>query len=116
MINPKLVELQEKQRRRSKTTDTSGDLDLLIGDIHHRPIVVLSFIAVMLIGGLGISLFSSTFTSIALVLIGTQSMILISISRSRAKTHNLNLPDILGVETPIALTMVGLSVIARLRV
>ena len=114
MINPKLVELQEKQRRRSKTTDTSGDLDLLIGDIHHRPIVVLSFIAVMLIGGLGISLFSSTFTSIALVLIGTQSMILISISRSRAKTHNLNLPDILGVETPIALTMVGLSIIGGL--
>ncbi|MAV06925.1 MAG: hypothetical protein CMA29_03425 [Euryarchaeota archaeon] len=114
MINPKLVELQEKQRRRSKTTDTSGELDLFIGDIHHRPIVVLSFIGVMLIGGIGISLFSSTFTSIALVLIGTQSMILISISRSRAKTHNLNLPDILGVETPIALTMVGLSVIAGL--
>ena len=97
MINPKLVELQEKQRRRSKTTDTSGELDLFIGDIHHRPIVVLSFIGVMLIGGIGISLFSSTFTSIALVLIGTQSMILISISRSRAKTHNLNLPDILGL-------------------
>ena len=114
MINPKLIELQEKQRRRSKTTDTSGQMDLFIGDIHHRPIVVLSFIAVMLIGGIGISLFSSQLTSIALVLIGVQSMILISISRSRAKTHHLNLPDFLGVETPIALTMVGLSLIAGL--
>ncbi|MBA45752.1 MAG: hypothetical protein CMB31_04115 [Euryarchaeota archaeon] len=114
MINPKLVELQEKQLRRAKTTDTSGELDLFIGDIHHRPIVVLSFIAVMIIGGIGVSLFSSQFSSIALVLIGTQSMILISISRSRAKIHNLNLPDFLGVETPIALAMIGLSLIAGL--
>ncbi len=114
MVNPKLIELQEKQRRRAKTTDTSGELDLFIGDIHHRPIVVFSFITVMIIGGLGISLFSSQFTSIALVLIGTQSMILISISRSRAKVRNLDLPDFLGVETPIALAMIGLSLIAGL--
>jgi len=114
MINPRLVELQEKQRRRSKTTDTSGQLDLYVGDIHHRPIVILSFISVMLLGGIGSSLFTSQFTSIALVLIGTQSMILISISRSRAQVHNLTLPDFMGVETPIALTMVGLSLIAGL--
>jgi len=114
MINPRLMELQEKQRKRSKTTDTSGELDLYVGDIHHRPIVILSFIAVMLLGGIGTSLFASQFTAIALVLIGTQSMILISISRSRAQVHNLTLPDFMGVETPIALTMAGLSVIAGL--
>ena len=68
----------------------------------------------MLLGGIGSSLFTSQFTSIALVLIGTQSMILISISRSRAQVHNLTLPDFMGVETPIALTMVGLSLIAGL--
>ena len=112
MINPRLVELQEKQRRRAKTSDTSGDFDLYVGDIHHRPIVILAFISVMLIGGIGTSLFASQFTSIALVLIGTQSMILISISRSRAKVNNLSLPDFMGVETPIALTMIGLSAIA----
>ena len=41
-----LIEKQRKRRRKSGAQYNSEELDLLIGDIHHRPVIVLSFIAV----------------------------------------------------------------------
>ena len=41
-----LIEKQRKRRRKSGAQYNSEELDLLVGDIQHRPVIVLSFIAV----------------------------------------------------------------------
>ena len=55
IIDPRMVELLEKQKKRAKVSDASGIRDLMVGDIHHRPVVVTSFLGVMLVAGLAIA-------------------------------------------------------------
>ena len=85
-------------------------MDLELGDIQHRPSIVLSFI--------GVTIFASTFFAylsgsgmIALLLMGGMSFLFISLARLRADSLNLRLVDVLGVEIPIAVTMAGLVLV-----
>ncbi|DAC27456.1 MAG TPA: hypothetical protein HA330_01145 [Candidatus Thalassarchaeaceae archaeon] len=114
VIDPRIVELLQKQKKRAKVSDASGIKDLMVGDIHHRPVVVTSFLGVMLVAGLAISLLFPSALMLALIGIGLQSILLTIVSRWRANESNLTLPDIAGIESPIAITMVGLAVIVGL--
>ena len=109
-IDPKMIELAEKQKKRAKRTGSTGEMDLELGDIQHRPSIVLSFI--------GVTIFASTFFAylsgsgmIALLLMGGMSFLFISLARLRADSLNLRLVDVLGVEIPIAVTMAGLVLV-----
>ena len=44
VIDPELIQLLEKQQKRRKRSGSIGSDDLLVGDIHHRPVIVLTFI------------------------------------------------------------------------
>ena len=109
-IDPKMIELAEKQKKRAKRAGSTGEMDLELGDIQHRPSIVLSFI--------GVTIFASTFFAylsgsgmIALLLMGGMSFLFISLARLRADSLNLRLVDVLGVEIPIAVTMAGLVLV-----
>lgn len=109
-IDPTMIELAEKQKKRAKRTGTTGEMDLEIGDIQHRPSIVLSF--------LGVTIFASVFFAylsgsgiLALLLMGGISFLFISLARLRADSLNLRLVDVLGVEIPIAIAMAGLVLV-----
>ena len=76
-IDPKMIELAEKQKKRAKRAGSTGEMDLELGDIQHRPSIVLSFI--------GVTIFASTFFAylsgsgmLALLLMGGMSFLFIS--------------------------------------
>ena len=109
-IDPTMIELAEKQKKRAKRTGTTGEMDLEIGDIQHRPSIVLSF--------LGVTIFATVFFAylsgsgiLALLLVGGISFLFISLARLRADSLNLRLVDVLGVEIPIAIAMAGLVLV-----
>ncbi|MDP6639495.1 MAG: hypothetical protein QGH90_04170 [Candidatus Poseidoniaceae archaeon] len=108
MFDPRVVELAEKQKKRRKRSGSIGEYDLIAGDIHHRPVVVLAFITGLLLGTTWWSFFSGQGESM-LAFGGVTSVIFIGLSRWRASTLNLRLPDMMGIETPIAWTLLGLS-------
>ena len=49
MIDTQMLELIEKQRKRSKRSGSIGKYDLEIGDIHHRPTIVMTFLTVTIL-------------------------------------------------------------------
>tara|TARA_Y100000766_G_scaffold209883_1_gene181532 strand:- start:2286 stop:3647 length:1362 start_codon:yes stop_codon:yes gene_type:complete len=109
-IDPTMIELAEKQKVRSKRSGSTGEMDLELGDIQHRPSIVLSF--------LGVTILASSFFAyatgsglVALLLTGGMSFLFISLARMRADSLELRLVDVLGVEIPIALTMAGLVLV-----
>ena len=109
-IDPSMIELAEKQKKRAKRAGTIGEMDLEVGDIQHRPSIVLSF--------LGVTIFASMFFAylsgsgqVALLLMAGVSFLFISLARLRADSLNLRLVDVLGVEIPIAVTMIGLVLV-----
>ena len=88
-IDPKMIELAEKQKKRAKRAGTTGEMDLELGDIQHRPSIVLSFI--------GVTIFAATFFAylsgsgmLALLLMGGMSFLFISLARLRADSLNLD--------------------------
>ena len=109
-IDPQMIELAEKQKKRAKRSGSTGEMDLELGDIQHRPTIVLSF--------LGVTIFASIFFAymsgsglLALLLMGGMSFLFISLARLRADSLNLRLVDVLGVEITIAVTMAGLVLV-----
>ena len=109
-IDPQMIELAEKQKKRAKRSGSTGEMDLELGDIQHRPSIVLSF--------LGVTIFASIFFAymngsglLALLLMGGMSFLFISLARLRADSLKLRLVDVLGVEITIAVTMAGLVLV-----
>ncbi|MDE0707550.1 MAG: hypothetical protein OSB33_01235, partial [Candidatus Poseidoniales archaeon] len=93
-----LIDKQRKRRRKSGTQYNSDNLDLLVGDIHHRPIIVLSFIAVTTFAACWIAWMNGQLNSGLMLMVSLFALSLTWVSRQRAKVHQLRLPDINGVE------------------
>ncbi len=110
-IDPRMVELAAKQKKRLKKSGSIGELDMLIGDIHHRPVIILAFIITAVLGASFIAYLNGTIGAGLIAIIGIWSIILILISRERANSHDLRLPDIMGIETPFAIALLGLALI-----
>ena len=110
MVNAELIELGELQKKRSKRRSSSGEYDLIVGDIHHKPTVVVSFIVVTLVMGIFVA-WSFNESLLAITIASFISVLLIGIARWRAEQVNLQLPDIMGIESPVAITMAGLTLI-----
>ena len=110
LIDTELLALVEKQRKRQKRAGSTGSHDLHIGDIHHQPTIVLLFLGTTI---LATSFFSFTTgsTTLALSFSVLVSMLFVGLSRIRANQIGLRLPDILGIEAPIAIGMMGLVLV-----
>ena len=113
MADSELYGLLEKQRKRRRKAGVQGteEMDLLIGDIHHRPIIVLTFIVVTALAASWIAWSNASLNPGLMLMVALFALALTWISRQRAKVHHLRLPDLMGMETPIAVTMISLGVI-----
>ena len=108
MISAEMIELSKKQEKRRKRSGSTGEMDLLIGDIHHKPVVVLAFVTVLLLAT-SWSAFAFGQGEAMLATGAAISLLFIGISRWRATSLNLSLPDVAGVELPIVWTLGGIS-------
>ncbi|DAC64044.1 MAG TPA: hypothetical protein D7I10_00785, partial [Candidatus Poseidoniales archaeon] len=106
-----LIEKQRKRRRKSGAQYNSEELDLLIGDIQHRPVIVLSFIAVTTLAACFVAWMQSDTNPGLMLMVSLFALTLTWVSRQRAKVHNLRLPDINGIEMPFFVTMGSLTLI-----
>ena len=106
-----MIDKQRKRRRRSGAQYNSEGLDLLVGDIHHRPIIVLSFIAVTTFAACWAAWLNGQLNSGLMLMVSLFALALTWVSRQRAKVHHLRLPDINGIEMPFFVTMGSLSLI-----
>ena len=109
-IDPTMIELAEKQKKRSKRAGSTGEMDLELGDIQHRPSIVLSFLTVTILASMFFA-YATGSGLVALLLTGGMSFLFISLARMRADSLQLRLVDVLGVEIPIAITMAGLVLV-----
>jgi hypothetical protein len=85
-------------------------MDLEVGDIHHQPTIVMLFLATTILATTFFS-FTTGATLVSLTFSVLVSMLFVGLSRIRASQIRLRLPDLFGVETPIALGMAGLVLV-----
>ena len=105
------IELLEKQKKRAKRRSVESEYDLIVGDISYNPTIVILFLAVLQLFGILVAYSGTSTTFIPILVVGSISVMLIFVAKQRAKSFNLRLPDLLGLEAPIAASMIGLSVI-----
>ena len=110
-LSPELITQAARMRKKSKRRGELSNEEILYGDIHHKPVIVLTFIAGVIIFGLWSAWNAGSAAAGILIICGTISLVLIGISRWRASANDLTLPDVLGLETPFAATMLGLTLL-----
>lgn len=110
MIDVEMLELAEKQRKRAKRAGTGGEYDLEIGDIHHKPVIVIAFLITTILASTYLS-FTTSLSYIVLAFCVVVSILFIALARIRANDIGLRLPDVAGIELPIAISMVGLVIV-----
>ena len=108
-VSPELYMQKERMEKRSKRRGALSQDEMLYGDIHHKPVVVLTFIAVVIAFGVYTVWNAGSASAGILVVSGAVSVTLIAISRWRASSNELTLPDVLGIETPFAATIAGIT-------
>ena len=54
-LDADLLERVQRQKKRAKRADVSAEDDLLVGDIHYRPVVLLLFLVVAFIGSMWVA-------------------------------------------------------------
>ena len=102
MVDAELIQLSELQKKRSRRRASSGDYDLIVGDIHHKPTIVITFIVVTILVGIYFA-WTSGESLAAIAIASFISVLFIGIARWRADQVNLQLPDIMGIESPVAI-------------
>lgn len=105
-LDAQLLELAEKQRKRSKRSAGESN-DLLVGDIHYQPVILMLFLGVTFLISCWIA-YTTTFALMALGFSAAFSVVLVGFARLRANSIGLRLPDLAGVEMPIAVAMMGI--------
>ena len=109
-LDAELVELAERQRKRAKRTDVGSADDLVVGDIHYRPVVLMLFLSVCYIVSVWVA-YTTAYGLMALLFSATLSFVLVGLARLRADSIGLRLPDVAGVELPIVFAMAGMVLV-----
>jgi len=109
-LDAELLALSQQQKKRAKRADVSGEDDLLVGDIHYRPVVLLLFLAVAFLGSTWFA-YATPYGLHALVFSAGFAIILVGLTRIRANSIGLRLPDVAGVELPIMVAMAGMVLV-----
>ncbi|HJL55406.1 MAG: hypothetical protein QGH57_03765 [Candidatus Thalassarchaeaceae archaeon] len=110
-FNPKVAEMRERRRKRREASETDDLEELLTTDVSHRPIVGLAVLAIVMVSTiLYAGMFGNNQDSWPLFLIATGSFssLIVLLVRNRTRGLELELPHVMGVEMPIALTIGGL--------
>lgn len=107
MVDAELLKLAEKQR---KSYRRSGAEDLRSSDIHHKPVIVLTFLVASILFCSWLAMFTGQrYTALAIAVL--TSLLFIGLARERSQQVGIRLPDLLGIELPIAWSMIGLTLV-----
>jgi len=109
-LDAELLTLAQRQKKRAKRAGSSDEDDLLVGDIHYRPVVLLLFLAVAFLGSIWFA-YATPYGLLALVFSAGFAVVLVGLTRLRANNIGLRLPDVAGVELPIMVAMVGMVLV-----
>ena len=109
-LDAELLTLSQRQRKRAKRAGSSGQDDLLVGDIHYRPVVLLLFLVVAFLGSMWFA-YATPYGLTALVFSAGFAVVLVGLTRLRANSIGLRLPDVAGVELPIMVAMAGMVLV-----
>ena len=115
VIDPELIDLLEKRKKKNMNTNLS-ESELILQDVHYRPVVMLLFIALIFVIT-GFFSFSPTLNNggdvanAMLLIAAIFSVVLISASRWRTKELDLSMADVVGIELPIAVSMGGITLV-----
>lgn len=110
--NPKIAEMMELRKKRSHLSEAAELDELLTSDISHRPVVGMFVLAIVLssttiVGALFGS--SQEIWPLFLLASGGFSALIVLLIRNRTRGLELHLPHVLGIEMPIAFSIVGIS-------
>jgi len=110
LIDANLVHKAAKQAKRRKRSGGIGEHDLVAGDVHHTPLIVLFFLATVTIAGMWWSYANGNGDAV-LLLAMMLFIAAIFLGQSRARSLELRLSDVLGMEVSVAASMVGLVLV-----
>ena len=108
--NPKVAEMEQLRRSKRELSDTEDMSELLSSEITHTPIVGMVVLVIVLLTGI----LSSAVLGIGpliLVSTGVFCCTTVFLIKKRTKGLELDLPHILGMEMPIALTISGVCLV-----
>lgn len=109
-LDAELLQLSQQQKKRAKRAGVDEGDDLLVGDIHYRPVVLLLFLVVAFIGSIWFS-YATPYGLLALGFSAGFALVLVGLTRLRANSIGLRLPDVAGVELPIMVAMSGMVLV-----
>ncbi len=109
-LDAELLDLAQRQKKRAKRAGTGDADDVIIGDIHYRPVVLLLFLSVAFLGSTWFA-YATPYALLALVFSAGFAVVLVGLTRLRANAIGLRLPDVAGVELPIAVAMTGMVLV-----
>ena len=108
--SPKVAEMEQLRRSRREFSDTEDMTELLSSEITHTPVVGMVVLMIVLLSGI----LSSAVLEIGpliLVSTGVFCCATVFLIKKRTKGLELDLPHILGMEMPIALSVTGVCLI-----
>ena len=109
-LDAELLQLSQQQRKRAKRAGVNEGDDLLVGDIHYRPVVLLLFLVVAFLGSIWFA-YATPYGLLALGFSAGFALVLVGLTRLRANSIGLRLPDVAGVELPIMVAMSGMVLV-----
>jgi len=107
MYDARRAAMEAERRKRRDKTATDDLRELYTTDISHKPVVVTAVLSLILGAGIILGLLYGP-NPLMLVAIGAFATVLIILARHRSKSLELDLPHIMGMEMPIAMTIGGL--------
>ena len=84
-LDAELLQLSQQQKKRSKRTNVGAENDLLVGDIHYRPVVLLLFLVVAFLGSTWVA-YATPFGLLALGFSAGFALVLVGLTRLRANS------------------------------
>ena len=103
----RIAEMQATRKKKRELKETENIEELYTTDVSHNPRIVTMILMIVLFTGI-VNGFLFGPSPAVIFLIGAFSIILISIARQRTRSMSLELPTILGIELPIAISIGGM--------
>ena len=108
--DPLIASLKEKRLKNIEMGEAKNLEQLYISDINHRPIIIIIMLGIVFIFASINGLILGP-NALIFLMVGLFASILVGIARYRAKSQEIDLLHILGIEIPIAMAIFGMVIV-----
>ncbi len=108
--SPKVAEMEQLRKSRRELSDTEDMSELLSSEITHTPVIGMVILMIVLLSGI-LSSAVLGMGPLILVCTGVFCCVMVFLIKKRTKGLELDLPHILGMEMPVALSVTGVCLI-----